>query len=88
MSTTGHIGGAVALSLALTSAVIGHGTLSSPPSRIYIGFNEGPESPESQAVADAIAIGGTQPLYDWNELVAFHPGTPEIAFQRFDRHHQ
>ena len=77
MNTIEHLGGAVTLSLALTSAVIGHGTLSSPPSRIYIGFNEGPESPESQAVADAIAIGGTQPLYDWNELVAFHPGTAD-----------
>lgn len=55
----------------------GHGSLANPPSRIYSAFQEGPESPTSDAVIDAIAIGGTQPLYDWNELVNFHPGTNE-----------
>ena len=58
----------------------GHGSLSSPPSRVYSAFLEGPETPQSDAVRAAIELGGTQPLYDWNELVAFHPGSPE--FQR------
>jgi predicted carbohydrate-binding protein with CBM5 and CBM33 domain len=76
-----RITGAATLSLlATTTAVIGHGSLTSPPSRIYIAWQEGPESPTSDAVADAIAIGGTQPLYDWNELVAFHPG--DADYQR------
>ncbi len=75
-----HIGltGAAALSLlASTTAVIGHGSLCNPPSRIYLAWDQGPENPQSAAVADAIAIGGTQPLYDWNELVAFHPGNAD-----------
>ena len=66
--------GVVAM-LAGSGVALGHGSLATPPSRIYSAFNEGPESPISDAVADAVAIGGTQPLYDWNELVNFHPGT-------------
>ena len=60
-----------------TGLAFGHGSLSHPPSRIYSAFQEGPEQPVSDAVIDAIAIGGTQPLYDWNELVNFHPGTSD-----------
>ena len=60
-----------------TAAIMGHGSLADPPSRIYLAFSEGPENPQSEAVRSAIEIGGTQPLYDWNELVAFHPGTPD-----------
>nr|WP_290665393.1 glycosyl hydrolase family 18 protein [Ardenticatena sp.] len=45
-----------------------HGTLSSPPSRVYSCFLEGPESPTSAACQYAVSVGGTQPLYDWNEI--------------------
>ncbi|MAJ47759.1 MAG: hypothetical protein CBC35_10920 [Planctomycetes bacterium TMED75] len=76
-SQTRFTGVATLSLLATTAAVIGHGSLSYPPSRIYIAWQDGPEAPISDAVADAIAIGGTQPLYDWNELVAFHPGTAD-----------
>ncbi|GAP63111.1 chitinase [Ardenticatena maritima] len=45
-----------------------HGTLSSPASRVYSCFLEGPESPTSAACQYAVSVGGTQPLYDWNEV--------------------
>ena len=62
------------------AAAFGHGSMGYPISRTYNGFQEGPENPQSSAVADAIDCGGTQPLYDWNEVVNFFPGTPD--FQR------
>jgi chitin-binding protein len=46
-----------------------HGTLSGPASRVYTcRFNENPESPTSAACKAAVAAGGTQPFYDWNEV--------------------
>lgn len=54
-----------------------HGSLASPPSRIFIGWQGSIESPSEPAIAAAIAVGGTQPFYDWNEVVNFHPGTAE-----------
>ncbi|RME63821.1 MAG: chitin-binding protein, partial [Caldilineae bacterium] len=45
-----------------------HGSLAYPISRIYACYLEGPESPDSAACQDAVAEGGTQPLYDWNEV--------------------
>jgi len=45
-----------------------HGTVTSPPSRVWICFQEGPEDPDSPACTDAIAMYGTQALYDWNEV--------------------
>ncbi|TMR94392.1 lytic polysaccharide monooxygenase auxiliary activity family 9 protein [Nonomuraea basaltis] len=45
-----------------------HGTMSNPPSRTMVCYSEGPESPKSAACKQAVAIGGTQPLYDWNEV--------------------
>ncbi len=67
------VSGALAVVTILAGAgiALGHGSLATPQSRIYNAFNEGPENP----ISDAVAIGGTQPLYDWNELVNFHPGT-------------
>jgi chitin-binding protein len=65
-----------ALAVSMASLAHAHGSLSVPVSRIYNGFLQGPESPPSPAVAAAIAIGGTQPFYDWNELVNFAPGQP------------
>ncbi len=45
-----------------------HGTVTSPPSRVYTCYLENPESPDSPACIDAVASHGTQPLYDWNEI--------------------
>ncbi|TYB51041.1 lytic polysaccharide monooxygenase [Nonomuraea sp. PA05] len=45
-----------------------HGTMSNPPSRTMVCYSEGPESPKSAACKQAVATGGTQPLYDWNEV--------------------
>lgn len=51
--------------------------MAKPISRIYSGFLEGPQSPQSAAVQAAIELGGTQPFYDWNEVVNFYPGSPQ-----------
>lgn len=67
----------LAAALMPCAMALGHGSMSFPVSRVYSGFLEGPESPQSAAVAAAIAVGGTQPFYDWHEVVNFHPGTPE-----------
>ena len=45
-----------------------HGSLQTPISRLYGCFLEGPESPDSAACKAAVAAGGTQALYDWNEV--------------------
>ncbi|MDF9812437.1 lytic polysaccharide monooxygenase [Streptomyces sp. SPB162] len=62
--------GAAALALvALTPAsASAHGALSSPVSRISACYAEGPEHPQSQVCKDLVAMSGTQPLYDWNEV--------------------
>lgn len=63
------------LAAAATLPAVGHGSLSNPPSRIHIGrFQDNPSSPQLPAIAAAIEVGGTQPFYDWNEVVNFHPG--------------
>ena len=45
-----------------------HGSMQTPPSRLYACYLEGPETPDTAACQAAIAVGGTQPLYDWNEV--------------------
>lgn len=45
-----------------------HGSMQTPLSRAYGCFLEGPESPASAACQAAVATGGTQALYDWNEI--------------------
>lgn len=55
-------------SVALVSQVDAHGSMQSPVSRAYACFLEGPESPDSAACLAAVAAGGTQALYDWNEV--------------------
>jgi chitin-binding protein len=57
-----------------TSEANAHGTLSNPPSRVYVCKNEGPESPDSNACKAAVAAGGTQALYDWNEVSLLEAG--------------
>lgn len=51
-----------------------HGTMSNPASRVYNCWREGPESPDSAACKAAIAAGGTQALYDWNEVSLLEAG--------------
>ena len=50
------------------SVVQSHGSMQNPLSRVYGCFLEGPESPTSAACQEAVALGGTQALYDWNEI--------------------
>ena len=71
---------AITVATFVPSMAFGHGSLSSPPSRIYLGWQDNIQNPENAAIAAAVALGGTQPFYDWNEVVNFHPGTPD--FQR------
>jgi chitin-binding protein len=61
--------------LALPASQAGaHGTMSSPPSRVYVCKNEGPETPKSAACKAAVAAGGTQAFYDWNEVSLLDAG--------------
>jgi chitin-binding protein len=45
-----------------------HGTMLDPVSRVAACYAEGPESPDTEACKALVAAGGTQPLYDWNEV--------------------
>ncbi|MFF3555438.1 lytic polysaccharide monooxygenase [Streptomyces tsukubensis] len=62
--------GLAPLALAGLTAVpaAAHGTMTDPVSRIAACHAEGPESPDSAACKALVAAGGTQPLYDWNEV--------------------
>jgi chitin-binding protein len=42
--------------------------MDNPVSRSYLCYQEGPESPTSEVCRAVVAAGGTQPLYDWNEV--------------------
>jgi chitin-binding protein len=59
---------------------LGHGSMGYPISRTYSGYLEGPESPQSDAIQDAVECGGTQPLYDWHQVANFFPGN--AAYQQ------
>ena len=52
----------------LIQRVEAHGSMQTPVSRVYTCFLEGPESPDTAACQAAVALGGTQALYDWNEI--------------------
>ncbi|MFI9310780.1 lytic polysaccharide monooxygenase auxiliary activity family 9 protein [Streptomyces triculaminicus] len=58
--------------LTLTALTAGpaeaHGSMTDPVSRVSACFAEGPEHPRSAACKAMVAAGGTQPLYDWNEV--------------------
>ncbi|GAA4999405.1 lytic polysaccharide monooxygenase [Kitasatospora paranensis] len=43
-----------------------HGSMQNPLSRVEGCYLEGPEHPKSAACTAAIALGGTQAMYDWN----------------------
>ncbi|MYW03840.1 lytic polysaccharide monooxygenase, partial [Streptomyces sp. SID3343] len=51
-----------------TGSAQAHGTLSNPLSRTGTCRAENPENPSSAACKAAVALGGTQPVYDWNEV--------------------
>lgn len=58
----------LALSVAGTVPAFAHGSMTDPVSRVSGCFAEGPESPKSAACKAAVQAGGTQALYDWNEV--------------------
>ncbi|WP_432588958.1 lytic polysaccharide monooxygenase [Streptomyces sp. HD1123-B1] len=62
--------GVVPLALTTLNAApaTAHGSMQNPVSRVSACFAEGPENPVSAACKAAVAAGGTQPLYDWNEV--------------------
>ncbi|MFJ9033287.1 lytic polysaccharide monooxygenase [Streptomyces sp. NPDC102274] len=62
--------GLAPLALAGLAAVpaAAHGSMTDPVSRVAACFADGPESPRSAACKAAVAAGGTQALYDWNEV--------------------
>jgi chitin-binding protein len=60
--------GAIGFSVAMINQALAHGSMQNPVSRTYECFLENPEHPTSAACKAAVAIGGTQPLYDWNEV--------------------
>ncbi|MER8187508.1 lytic polysaccharide monooxygenase [Kitasatospora sp. NPDC094015] len=65
----GVVGAAVLLTAAATAGTANaHGSLYGPVSRVASCYAEGPESPKSQVCKDLVAMSGTQPLYDWNEV--------------------
>jgi len=69
------LAGAPLLLFALPSSpASAHGTMSDPASRVYNCWREGPESPDSAACRAAVAAGGTQALYDWNEVSLLEAG--------------
>ncbi|WP_128981798.1 lytic polysaccharide monooxygenase auxiliary activity family 9 protein [Streptomyces roseicoloratus] len=54
--------------LAAAPGALAHGSMTDPVSRVAGCYAEGPESPDSAACKAAVAAGGTQALYDWNEV--------------------
>ncbi|HEU4326890.1 MAG TPA: lytic polysaccharide monooxygenase [Roseiflexaceae bacterium] len=58
----------IALTTIKVPITLAHGSMQNPISRYYACYLEGPESPDSVACREAITAGGTQPLYDWNEV--------------------
>ena len=51
-----------------------HGTVTSPPSRVWNCFQENPESPDSAACEAAVRGWGTQAFYDWSEVARMDAG--------------
>ncbi|SEF46154.1 chitin-binding protein [Thermomonospora echinospora] len=55
--------------LGLTAVpALAHGSMQTPASRSFTCRQKNPESPESAACKAAVALGGTQALYDWHEV--------------------
>lgn len=62
------VGLPLALAVAVSREAGAHGSMQNPASRTYTCWQEGAESPDSAACRAAIALGGTQAVYDWNEV--------------------
>ncbi len=62
------------LLVASIHTALSHGTVTNPPSRVWICFQENPESPDSSACEDAIRGYGTQAFYDWSEVARMDAG--------------
>ncbi|MBB4890555.1 chitin-binding protein [Streptomyces netropsis] len=58
----------LALAVLTAGPAAAHGSMTDPVSRVSACFAEGPEHPRSAACKAMVAAGGTQPLYDWNEV--------------------
>ncbi|MFD9977991.1 lytic polysaccharide monooxygenase [Streptomyces sp. NPDC059017] len=58
----------LALTALAASPAVAHGSMTDPVSRVSACYAEGPESPKSAACRAAVAAGGTQAFYDWNEV--------------------
>jgi predicted carbohydrate-binding protein with CBM5 and CBM33 domain len=58
----------VLLSVQTAGPAHAHGSLQNPASRAYVCWQEGAEHPQSTACKAAVAAGGTQAIYDWNEI--------------------
>ncbi|STY31311.1 secreted cellulose-binding protein [Legionella wadsworthii] len=54
--------------LIFSSCIFAHGSMETPISRVYQCYKENPENPKSEACKAAVAIGGKQPIYNWNEV--------------------
>ncbi|WP_271767850.1 lytic polysaccharide monooxygenase [Aquimarina algiphila] len=60
--------------LAPIQSILTHGTVTNPPSRVWICFQEDPQSPDSPACEASIIGWGTQAFYDWNEVARMDAG--------------
>lgn len=58
----------ISVSILFHFQVFAHGSFEQPISRVYSCYLEGPENPMSEACQEAVNVGGTQALYDWNEV--------------------
>ncbi|MET9910583.1 lytic polysaccharide monooxygenase [Streptomyces sp. NPDC006476] len=58
----------LALTTLAAAPASAHGTMGDPVSRVAQCYAENPESPKSDACRAAVAVGGTQALYDWNGI--------------------
>jgi predicted carbohydrate-binding protein with CBM5 and CBM33 domain len=66
--TVASIPACVLVALVTVGPAYAHGSMQVPASRAYTCWQEGPEHPQSAACKAAVAAGGTQALYDWNEI--------------------
>ena len=74
-----YVGIAMAAITLPALVALGHGSMKEPVSRVYSIYLEGPENPKSPSAQAAVAECGTQPFYDWHELVNFIPVDPRTS---------
>lgn len=58
----------LALAFLSPTLLLGHGTVTSPISRVYSIYLEGPDSPQSPSATAAIAHAGSSQYYTWNQV--------------------